>query len=195
MTSKRTSRRLVKRRTSRLARNGKSSRRSTQNKDVRRLIDLAESQGWAIETTCGNHLRFIPPDPTKPMVHTSSTPSDRRAVQNLEAQLRKSGLIVAKQDDKKSPKKNPSSEPWLMRDYRAGMMLEFILGDRNAGVPPGTLAVVDAVRGGGLDVTIMDSHDRSLVGERVAVELVYEKDGRLHRTTPDQLALYWRTVE
>lgn len=155
---------------------------------------MAEEQGWAVEVSGSNHIRFIPTDTTKPMVHTSSTPSDRRTVNNLESQLRKSGLVIPR-NEKKPVQKNRSTAQWPLRDYRVGMMMEFIVGDRLAEIPPGTIAVVDAVRGGGLDVTIMDSRNREVIGERVLVELVYEKDGRLHRATPEQLALYMRLVE
>jgi hypothetical protein len=199
--TRRTSR-FVKRRTSRLAPNGpkpkQSARRSTSSGDVRRLIEVAESQGWAIGVTGGNHLRFIPPDRTKPMVHMSSTPSDHRAVKNLEGQLRRAGLVLPRMEARKKkgrPRKNVgTSRSWLQRGFPEGSLVEFILGDRRAGVPPGTTAVVQAVRGDGMDVSIERSSDTGLLGENVSIEMTYEKDGQLHRTSPEQLALYLRRL-
>jgi len=199
--TRRTSR-FVKRRTSRLAPNGpkpkQSARRSTSSGDVRRLIEVAESQGWAIEITGGNHLRFIPPDRTKPMVHMSSTPSDHRAVKNLEGQLRRAGLTIPRMEarqKKGQPKKNTGvSRSWLQREFHEGSLVEFVLGDRRAHIPPGTTAVVQVVRGDSMDVSIQRSPDASLIGEHVSVEMTYEGDGRLHRTSPEQLALYLRRI-
>ena len=56
------------------------------------LIDRARAQGWKVEWTGGNHLRFYPSDRSKPVVHASGTASDKRALLNLRADLRKSGL-------------------------------------------------------------------------------------------------------
>lgn len=58
------------------------------------LIEQARAQGWTVERTCGDHLRFRPADKTKPIVYTSSTPSDWRTRQNLKSDLRRAGLEI-----------------------------------------------------------------------------------------------------
>lgn len=60
----------------------------------RTLFSTIREQGWRIEMTNSSHWRLIPPDATKPIVHTSGTPSDRRVYQNLVKQLRHSGAII-----------------------------------------------------------------------------------------------------
>lgn len=56
------------------------------------LRRLAKQQGWRVEPTKGSHWRFIPPDPTQRQVITAGTPSDRRALRNIAADLKRSGL-------------------------------------------------------------------------------------------------------
>nr|WP_231709091.1 type II toxin-antitoxin system HicA family toxin [Pseudomonas denitrificans (nom. rej.)] len=60
------------------------------------LFLYAASCGWTISRTNGGHLRFTKPG--RPIIHTSSTPSDWRAVRNAVAMLaradRKEVVIV-----------------------------------------------------------------------------------------------------
>lgn len=58
----------------------------------RAVLNAAREQGWVIEQTRGGHIRMIPPDRTKKIVVLGSTESDRRAMQNTLARLRKSGF-------------------------------------------------------------------------------------------------------
>jgi len=60
----------------------------------RTIFEVAMAQGWVVEPTNGDHFCFTPPDKTKPKIYTSSTPSDRRMVNNLKAQLRRAGLEI-----------------------------------------------------------------------------------------------------
>jgi hypothetical protein len=62
-------------------------------KDFKDVRKEAERQGWRTEQTKSGHWRFIPPDPTKPMVVTSSTPSDHRTLMNFIAELRRKGFV------------------------------------------------------------------------------------------------------
>jgi hypothetical protein len=55
-----------------------------QRHDVERL---AATFGYDVSTTSGGHLRLRKPG--RPTVHHSSTASDRRALLNLRAQLRR----------------------------------------------------------------------------------------------------------
>ena len=55
------------------------------------LAALAQRQGWRIERK-RRHWRFVPPDPRAPAVVLSGTPSDGRALRNISADLRRSGL-------------------------------------------------------------------------------------------------------
>jgi hypothetical protein len=47
--------------------------------DFREIRKAAREQGWRVELTSKNHWRFVPPDPSQPMVYTGGTPSDWRA--------------------------------------------------------------------------------------------------------------------
>ena len=49
------------------------------------LFIYAQAHGWQITRTNGGHLRLTKPG--RPIVHTSSTPSDWRAVRNAVAML------------------------------------------------------------------------------------------------------------
>ncbi|AEB58183.1 hypothetical protein [Ectopseudomonas mendocina] len=49
------------------------------------LFGYAQAHGWQITRTNGGHLRLTKPG--RPIVHTSSTPSDWRAVRNAVAML------------------------------------------------------------------------------------------------------------
>jgi len=85
--------RIPKRRTTRNARQtGRGGKRRISHKSLKKLAKKAEAQGWIVTFTKGGHLQFIPPDPDKSIVTTSSTPSDHRAIKNIESALRRSGL-------------------------------------------------------------------------------------------------------
>jgi hypothetical protein len=53
---------------------------------VRALL-AGEAKGWAVATTNGNHLRLT--SPAGHVVHLAGTPSDRKALQNNRALLRR----------------------------------------------------------------------------------------------------------
>jgi len=74
--------------------NTSGSRRLTQSPELRTLIAAAEAQGWRVEKTPGNHVRFMSPDVRVPPIVTGSTPSDVRATRNLRSLLRRHGLDV-----------------------------------------------------------------------------------------------------
>jgi len=54
-------------------------------KRLQSLFLYAKEFGWTATKTNGGHLRF--PKPGRPIIHTSSTPSDWRAVRNAVAML------------------------------------------------------------------------------------------------------------
>lgn len=85
---------MGRRRTSRRRTTRNARRRTTRSKELQKLIKSARKQGWMVEKTRGGHIRFVPPDKDKPIVVSGSTPSDRRSVLNLRAQLRRTGLKV-----------------------------------------------------------------------------------------------------
>jgi len=63
-------------------------------RDLEPLIAAARRQGWRVEPTGGGHMRFRPCDPAAPLIFTASTPSDRRAISAMRAQLRRAGLDI-----------------------------------------------------------------------------------------------------
>lgn len=54
-------------------------------KKLQALYTYAAIFGWSIRRTNGGHLRFTKPG--RPIIHTSSTPSDWRTVRNAVAML------------------------------------------------------------------------------------------------------------
>lgn len=61
-------------------------------KDLHPVIDAARAQGWRVELTNSNHLRFLSRDRKVPPVYGPYTPSDHRSVKNLITKLRHAGL-------------------------------------------------------------------------------------------------------
>jgi hypothetical protein len=57
------------------------------------IVAAARRQGWKVSTTKRGHIKLVPTDPSKPIVVASGTPSDHRAVRNLLALARRSGLV------------------------------------------------------------------------------------------------------
>lgn len=60
-------------------------------KEMKEIRREAERQGWRVEATKKGHIRFYAPDGTN-IVHAAGTPSDRRSIDNLIAQLRRYGF-------------------------------------------------------------------------------------------------------
>jgi len=58
--------------------------------DVAELVRKAEQQGWAVQQTRNNHLKWIAP--VGKIVVSGSTMSDRRAIKNHLANLRRFGF-------------------------------------------------------------------------------------------------------
>ncbi|MDA1406199.1 hypothetical protein IPC382_26920 [Pseudomonas aeruginosa] len=59
--------------------------RRRYGKRLQALFLYAKELGWTATKTNGGHLRFTKPG--RPIIHTSSTPSDWRAVRNAVAML------------------------------------------------------------------------------------------------------------
>lgn len=57
------------------------------NRVMRELVEEAAQAGWTVTIRKGGHLKFEHPEAAS--VFSSSTPSDRRAVLNTRAQLRR----------------------------------------------------------------------------------------------------------
>jgi predicted RNA binding protein YcfA (HicA-like mRNA interferase family) len=62
-------------------------------KDIRDVVKAAREQGFRVERTKSGHWVFYSPDVTKGPVYHSGTPGDRRAIDNLLAELRRAGLL------------------------------------------------------------------------------------------------------
>ena len=56
------------------------------------LVDAAQAAGWSVAKTRGNHVKWA--SPTGAVVFSASTPSDRRAIHNIRAMLRRKGLQI-----------------------------------------------------------------------------------------------------
>jgi hypothetical protein len=62
-------------------------------KDIGRLLERANRQGFRIEKRKGGHIRIIPPDKNQSMIMLSSTPGDSRSVKNARSLLRRRGFV------------------------------------------------------------------------------------------------------
>ncbi|HBO5583957.1 TPA: type II toxin-antitoxin system HicA family toxin [Pseudomonas aeruginosa] len=60
-------------------------------KRLQALYTYAAMFGWAIRRTNGGHLRFTKPG--RPIIHTSSTPSDWRATRNALSMLARADRV------------------------------------------------------------------------------------------------------
>lgn len=63
-------------------------------KQLKSLVAAAEDANWDVSKTSGGHWRFVPPDKEHQIVIATATTRDPRAVVNLQASLRRSGLDV-----------------------------------------------------------------------------------------------------
>jgi hypothetical protein len=70
----------------------------TPNKDLRALIELARMQGWLVERTGGDHIKWTPADPDQEFYISSSTPSSQRTIQKIKSALKSRGLIMDKRE-------------------------------------------------------------------------------------------------
>lgn len=55
--------------------------------ELRKVVEFAESLGFTVERTKGLHLKLLKPG--RPVVFTSGTPGDNRAIKNIIAQLKR----------------------------------------------------------------------------------------------------------
>lgn len=59
-------------------------------REYRRWQEMAQQQGWTISMTGGGHLVWRSPQGVK--VFSASSPSDRRAMQNVKRDLKRYGM-------------------------------------------------------------------------------------------------------
>lgn len=63
-------------------------------KRIKKLIEIAERQGWTVTLTGSNHWKFT--NPRGQCCFTPLTPGSYRGVKNTGSQLRRLGLILDK---------------------------------------------------------------------------------------------------
>jgi len=63
------------------------------DKDTEKLIRLAKKQGWSIEVTGGNHLKWLPPTKSQDLVISGLTMNTSGILQTKK-RLKKAGLNV-----------------------------------------------------------------------------------------------------
>lgn len=61
-------------------------------KDLKEVLRKVQGQGGIVKKLPGGHFRIYPPDKTKDIVHTPSSPGDYRGLKNLISVLRKAGF-------------------------------------------------------------------------------------------------------
>jgi len=69
-----------------------------KNKEIDRLMKLAVANGWTVVSSNGGHLKWIPP--VGRFFFSASTPSDYRAIKNIERDLKQRGLDTSKHKKK-----------------------------------------------------------------------------------------------
>ena len=62
-------------------------------KDHRRLMDLAEAQGYTIKVTAKSHFQIRDPE-GRIIAYTGGTTSDKRSLVKFRADLRRGGVIT-----------------------------------------------------------------------------------------------------
>lgn len=62
-------------------------------KPLQDLYRAARKQGWTVETSGGNHIRWLPPSGGRPVYSANSTRDNREAM-NVRAKLRRAGLKI-----------------------------------------------------------------------------------------------------
>ncbi len=62
-------------------------------KDLHAVLREAENQGWRVELRRGGHYKLYPPGGRGIPITTGSTPSDRRALRNRIARMRRYGFV------------------------------------------------------------------------------------------------------
>ena len=70
----------------------------TNDKDLNSLMAQAGEQGWSVIHTGGNHIKWIAPSGA--IVFSGSTNSDKRAILNIQRELRFKGFIIKKKGNK-----------------------------------------------------------------------------------------------
>jgi len=68
-------------------------------KEIKLLFQLAVDQGWRVEQRSTGHYKLIAPNNN--VVFVSKTPSDYRALKNIERDLRANGLVIVKKGRRK----------------------------------------------------------------------------------------------
>lgn len=61
-------------------------------KELQGLYRAAREQGWTVETSGGNHIRWLPPS-GRP-IYSANTTRDNREEKNVRAKLRRAGLKI-----------------------------------------------------------------------------------------------------
>lgn len=72
----------------------------SSRREVQALVRVAEQQGWTVEHTKNNHLKWL--SPRGGIVYSSSTPSDHRALANLKRDLRVYGFIAVVKNQRRN---------------------------------------------------------------------------------------------
>lgn len=68
-------------------------------KEIKQLIKEAEDQGWVVSLTNGDHFKWL--SPRGGVFFSAQTPSDWRAVKNVERDLKNHGFIRIVKKDKR----------------------------------------------------------------------------------------------
>jgi predicted RNA binding protein YcfA (HicA-like mRNA interferase family) len=64
------------------------------HKELKVLEKQALNQGWRVLHSKGGHIKWVAPNGK--IVFTSATPSDNRAIKNIQSNLKSAGLIIVK---------------------------------------------------------------------------------------------------
>ena len=66
----------------------------SNKKELNDLMKIVLRLGWSVSMTKNNHYKWVAPDGQ--FFYTSSTPSDKRALERIRKDLRRCGVIIRK---------------------------------------------------------------------------------------------------
>lgn len=74
------------------------------NKELTKLITQATRQGWSVTLTNGGHYKWQAPNGK--VFFSAKTPSDTRALKNIQRDLKSNGFILVKKERKRDERTN-----------------------------------------------------------------------------------------
>lgn len=108
--------------------------RVSSNKDIESLARLLRDQGWTVEPTNGNHVKWTNPEGRS--FNGPSSPSDYRAVVNLKGTIRQYGGITEKDAWRREKRRRRDAELEALKASEPDTPTKEVPVDRDLTLPP-----------------------------------------------------------